>query len=54
MMVIIQNHCHLVGRDQTAYNAFGITTGMFNTTTMDDVYNYLFDDEDTPPNPKKE
>lgn len=40
--------------DQTAYNAFGITTGMFNTTTMDDVYNYLFDDEDTPPNPKKE
>nr|3BTS_E Chain E, Regulatory protein GAL4 [synthetic construct]3BTS_F Chain F, Regulatory protein GAL4 [synthetic construct] len=21
--------------------------GMFNTTTMDDVYNYLFDDEDT-------
>ena len=40
--------------DQTAYNAFGTTTGMFNTTTMDDVYNYLFDDEDTPPNPKKE
>ncbi|CAI4052701.1 hypothetical protein SKDZ_16G0290 [Saccharomyces kudriavzevii ZP591] len=37
--------------DQTAYNAFGNTTGMFNTTTMDDVYNYLFDDDDTPPNP---
>ncbi|CAI4039003.1 hypothetical protein SMKI_06G3550 [Saccharomyces mikatae IFO 1815] len=40
--------------DQTAYNAFGITAGMFNTTTMDDVYNYLFDDDDTPPNPINE
>ncbi|KOG96075.1 galactose-responsive transcription factor GAL4 [Saccharomyces eubayanus] len=40
--------------DQTAYNALGITTGMFNTTTMDDVYNYLFDDDETPPNPNSE
>ncbi|CCD25441.1 galactose-responsive transcription factor GAL4 NDAI_0F01220 [Naumovozyma dairenensis CBS 421] len=32
--------------DQTAYNAFGMTSGMFNTTTMDDVYNYLFDNDD--------
>nr|CUW00884.1 positive regulator of galactose inducible genes [Saccharomyces arboricola] len=40
--------------DQTAYNALGITTGMFNTTTMDDVYDYLFDDDDTPPNLRNE
>lgn len=36
--------------DQTAFNAFGLTPGMFNTTTMEDVYNYLFDDEDLSPN----
>ncbi|CCE64403.1 hypothetical protein TPHA_0H01980 [Tetrapisispora phaffii CBS 4417] len=29
--------------DQTALNAFNLQP-MFNTTTMDDVYNYLFDD----------
>ncbi|GAV54603.1 hypothetical protein ZYGR_0AN00710 [Zygosaccharomyces rouxii] len=39
--------------DQTAYNAFGLTPSMFNTTTMDDVYNFLFDEEDhTPPKNK--
>ncbi|CCH62123.1 hypothetical protein TBLA_0G01800 [Henningerozyma blattae CBS 6284] len=36
--------------DQTAYSTFGIAPTMFNTTTMDDVYNYLFDDQETPPN----
>ncbi|CCF58700.1 hypothetical protein KAFR_0F01040 [Kazachstania africana CBS 2517] len=30
--------------DNTALNALGLTGGLFNTTTMDDVYNYLFDD----------
>lgn len=39
--------------DQTAHNAFGLTPSMFNTTTMDDVYNFLFDEEDhTPPKNK--
>lgn len=33
--------------DATAFNALGVTTGLFNTTTMDDVYNYLFDDDIT-------
>ncbi|GAV49690.1 hypothetical protein ZYGR_0P03360 [Zygosaccharomyces rouxii] len=39
--------------DQAAYNAFGLTSSLFNTTTMDDVYNFLFDEEDhTPPKSK--
>ena len=33
--------------DSTAFNALGVTSGLFNTTTMDDVYNYLFDDDIT-------
>lgn len=33
--------------DATAFNALGVTSGLFNTTTMDDVYNYLFDDDIT-------
>ncbi|SMN21557.1 similar to Saccharomyces cerevisiae YPL248C GAL4 DNA-binding transcription factor required for the activation of the GAL genes in response to galactose [Maudiozyma saulgeensis] len=33
--------------DTTAFNALGVTSGLFNTTTMDDVYNYLFDDDIT-------
>ncbi|CDF88189.1 BN860_04324g1_1 [Zygosaccharomyces bailii CLIB 213] len=37
--------------DQNSINTFGLTPSMFNTTTMDDVYNFLFDEEDqTPPN----
>lgn len=37
--------------EQTTLNAVGLTPSMFNTTTMDDVYNFLFDEEDhTPPN----
>lgn len=35
--------------DQTAYNTFGLAPTMFNTTTMDDVYNYLFDDQASSP-----
>lgn len=31
----------------SAFNALGFTSGLFNTTTMDDVYNYLFDDNST-------
>lgn len=33
--------------DGSAFNALGFTSGLFNTTTMDDVYNYLFDDNST-------
>lgn len=33
-----------IWNDTTAFNALGVTSGLFNTTTMDDVYNYLFDD----------
>lgn len=35
--------------DQTAYNALSLTPSMFNTTTMDDVYKFLLDEEDNTP-----
>lgn len=31
--------------DQTAYNAFSLTSSTFNTTTMDDVYNFFFEED---------
>ncbi|CCK69821.1 galactose-responsive transcription factor GAL4 KNAG_0D00690 [Huiozyma naganishii CBS 8797] len=33
--------------DNSAFSTVGFTNGLFNTTTMDDVYNYLFDDNTT-------
>lgn len=42
------NNGNVNWNDSTAFNTFGFGNGFFNTTTMDDVYNYLFDDNKVP------